>query len=197
MHVRDEKNQLRSAILERLRRLSPGERDAEGRSLSRRLLAIIPTDSAVCAYHAMSTEAPLAFLIGEVIARGDPVFFPRIEDCHIVFRRFTDPAGLVPGPFGVSEPPPNAERLQRETGPLFVLVPGLAFDAQGRRLGRGNGAYDRWIARQRELNPATRFLGVALECQIVPAVPVEPHDQPLDVIVTAREAIETDGRRVE
>lgn len=71
--------------------------------------------------------------------------------------------------------------------PTIVLVPGRAFDRERQRLGRGNGGYDIWIAKQRQQNPATKYWGVAFEHQIVPSIPVESHDQPMDAVVTPRE----------
>ena len=63
----------------------------------------------------------------------------------------------------------------------IILVPGLAFTRQGHRLGRGGGYYDRYLAQL----PSTTFkLGVCFSIQIVPALPIEPHDQPMDAVVT-------------
>lgn len=64
----------------------------------------------------------------------------------------------------------------------LVLVPGLAFTREGQRLGRGGGFYDRLLAR---LSPPTHTLGVALGCQLVPDLPVEPHDRMLDGVIVA------------
>ncbi len=56
-------------------------------------------------------------------------------------------------------------------------------------MGRGNGGYDIWIQQQKNQNPDTQYWGVALDCQIVQEVPVEPHDQKMNAIVTSREII--------
>ena len=65
-----------------------------------------------------------------------------------------------------------------------VLVPGRAFTRLGGRLGRGGGAYDRWINAQRKRNPATVFIGICFKCQIVDDLPMEKHDEKVDEVVT-------------
>ena len=64
--------------------------------------------------------------------------------------------------------------------PDLVIVPGLAFDSRGARLGRGRGFYDRWLNE----NPAVKALGVCFKCQIVESVPTEPHDARVHAILT-------------
>jgi 5-formyltetrahydrofolate cyclo-ligase len=67
-----------------------------------------------------------------------------------------------------------------------AVVPGRAFSRDGHRMGRGNGGYDYWIAAQRKRRPDTRFIGVCFDCQLVQDVPMEAHDQPVDMVVTSR-----------
>ena len=64
--------------------------------------------------------------------------------------------------------------------PDLVIVPGLAFDPTGARLGRGKGYYDRWLGA----NPAVKTLGVCFSCQILEKLPAEPHDAHVDAILT-------------
>ncbi len=85
---------------------------------------------------------------------------------------------MAPGPLpggAWSEPPILVEDLDA------VLVPGLAFDLNGRRLGRGGGHYDRFLVR---LRPDCLRVGVCFEGQIVDTVPADPWDQPVDAVVT-------------
>lgn len=98
----------------------------------------------------------------------------------LVFRRFDGPAVLVPGPFGTSEPGP----LQPSLDPGLVLVPLLAFDGRGGRLGYGGGFYDRTLAWLRGLDPNVRAIGCAYAAQAVDEVPMEPFDQRLDGVAT-------------
>ena len=80
------------------------------------------------------------------------------------------------GAFGVREP----EGGTAAPPPDLVIVPGMAFDLTGARLGRGKGFYDRWLAG----NPAVRKLGVCFQCQVVESVPVESHDARVHAILT-------------
>lgn len=185
MHISDEKEQLRASIDERLQRQAGSSKEAEGRTLCRELLPHIPKGSTVCAYYPMKTEVDIRMLLEELLLRGDNVFLPCFEDNRLVFRKAEDLSTLRKGALGVLEPIQSAEKLSEEDADI-ILVPGRAFDYAGNRMGRGNGGYDRWIAKQRTKYPHILFVGVAFECQIVGQVPTEPHDEPMDAIVTAR-----------
>jgi 5-formyltetrahydrofolate cyclo-ligase len=109
-------------------------------------------------------------------------------DQPLVFRSFTPGDDLVRGAFGVSEPEPGAPEVK----PALVLVPLLAFDDAGRRLGYGAGFYDRTIEALRALGPVTT-VGLAYEAQRLKRVPTAGHDAPLDWIVTEAGAYRTGG----
>lgn len=89
---------------------------------------------------------------------------------------------LVPGSYGIPEPARNAPRLQPEDLDL-VVVPGVAFDAAGNRLGRGAGYYDRFLSL---LPSTTPVIGVGYDFQLTPAIPgLEPHDRRVTTVLTA------------
>lgn len=92
--------------------------------------------------------------------------------------RLTD---LTSGAFGIWEPLPNPTRLVAPDAFDLVLVPGLAFDLNGGRLGRGAGFYDRFLAT---LPKTTRLIGVALDEQIVEKTPRDALDLPVDALAT-------------
>jgi len=100
------------------------------------------------------------------------------------FRLWHPEMQMVPGRFGIPEPPPSAESLS----PDILLVPLIGFDRQGQRIGMGGGFYDRTLEALRAEKPVLA-VGVAFAVQELPSIPVLPHDQPLDWIVTEREAI--------
>ena len=89
--------------------------------------------------------------------------------------------GLTSGAFGIWEPLPNPTRLVAPDAFDVVLVPGLAFDLDGGRLGRGAGFYDRFLSA---LSPKTRLVGVALDEQIVEKAPRDRFDLPVDALAT-------------
>ena len=116
----------------------------------------------------------------EAAAAHGPVLLPVVEGPGrpLAFRRWSPGAALVPGPFGALVPEGGAEEA-----PKVLIVPLLAFTARGDRLGYGGGFYDRTLAMLRARGPALA-IGFAFAAQEAPALPVEPTDERLDLIVT-------------
>jgi 5-formyltetrahydrofolate cyclo-ligase len=111
--------------------------------------------------------------------RGKEYFLPRITAAGLDFCRVNSLEELVPGPLGVREPPPSAERCNIELIDLF-LVPGLGFTKVGDRLGRGGGYYDRAIGHRF----CEKSVGVCFDQQIVSNIPIEPHDFKVGTLLT-------------
>lgn len=106
--------------------------------------------------------------------------YPRVEGAELGFRRVRDPiTELMPGSFGIPEPAASLESIPIGLIDLF-LCPGLAFDWQGGRLGRGRGFYDRTLARSRR--DATKA-GICFPFQRVETTFVDPHDIPMDLVI--------------
>ncbi|CAN7272426.1 5-formyltetrahydrofolate cyclo-ligase [Phyllobacterium sp. LjRoot231] len=121
---------------------------------------------------------PLLFGLRESGAR---LCLPVIIDKRtILFRELVRGAPMVETGFGTAGPPEDAAVLD----PSFMLVPLAAFDERGHRIGYGAGYYDRAIARLQEIGVNPRLIGVAFDCQQVEIVPDEPHDMPLEAILT-------------
>ncbi len=93
---------------------------------------------------------------------------------------------LEVGKFGILEPRAEAERPVPWDEISAVIVPGLAFDKQGNRLGRGGGHFDAMLPQIRGVK-----IGLAFDCQIVDSLPMEEHDVPVDIVVTEERAIYT------
>lgn len=145
------------------------------------LLAMIPEGAVVGLYAAHAHEAPTAAYARFLFERGHELALPRFATKGAVmeFARFADPfeeSDLEVGPFGLLQPQSEAAILQ----PQVVLVPLVGFTADGARLGQGGGHYDRWLAA----NPQAIAIGLAWDCQLIDALPVEPHDHPLAAVVT-------------
>lgn len=134
----------------------------------------------ISAYRRIRTELDPEPLMLALIERGCRLLVPVIEGegLPLKFREWTPGARMVPGPFG-AEVPAGGAWLE----PDLLIVPLLAFDAAGRRLGYGGGFYDRTLARLRAAGPA-RAIGFAYAAQHVEEVPAEETDQLLDAIVT-------------
>lgn len=103
----------------------------------------------------------------------------------LIFRRYTYGEPMQQGPMGTFEP---WDGLPRAT-PDLTFVPLVAFDRRGYRIGYGGGYYDATLAELRHVNPGPA-VGVAFSCQEIEQVPNEPHDQPLDFVLTEKELID-------
>lgn len=173
-------------MTERLKALPDHKRTEESRTLCKELLAATPEDATVCGFFPLRTEPDIRPYLLALLKRKQRVFLPTFENAKLVFRATESLQGLANGALDIPEPPQENEELDRSGGGIIVIVPGRAFDARGNRLGRGAGGYDGWIDSQRSKNSSTCFWGVCLECQIVREIPMEPWDQSMDAVITAR-----------
>jgi 5-formyltetrahydrofolate cyclo-ligase len=176
------KSELRRAIIRRIAALEPGFRRSEEAALIAGFPDLPGFASARTVhlfYSAFPEEIATSELFAISYAMGKSVCCPRVDRSSRALRlhRVTDPADeLCPGIRGIPEP--RADLVEVKPGELdWVLVPGLAFDRRGFRLGRGAGHYDRLLPL---LRPDTPCWSLCLSCQVVEELPVEPHDAPLD-----------------
>jgi 5-formyltetrahydrofolate cyclo-ligase len=139
-------------------------------------------------YAASGGELPTGPLLREAQRRGLPVLWPRVTAEGLVFAA-CEAAALVPGFAGTGEPPAAAPASPLAPGDLIVL-PGLAFDAAGRRLGRGGGHYDRALAA----SPGPLRVGVGYAFQLLEQVPAGGGDQRVDMVVTEAGLLRTRAR---
>jgi 5-formyltetrahydrofolate cyclo-ligase len=181
----EEKRRLRARFLATLRAIPAGRSREAGRAAAATLL-LWP------GFRAISEVACFASLPGEVDttpvfeaaqAAGKSVCLPRMRGADLEFVPVSDLTGLVRAALGVREP--DAACAARSLLPAaLVLVPGLAFDRAGARLGRGAGYYDRALARIRRESPRSTFIGLGFALQIIERVPMHPHDVPVDAVLT-------------
>ncbi len=121
-------------------------------------------------------------LIAAALADGRRVALPGFDAAtgqYVAYEVNHHEQDLVPGKFGIREPHPDLHKVFLTELDL-VIVPGVAFDATGNRLGRGKGFYDRLLGQA----IAADFCGIGYDDQIVPGVPVEPHDVQLHYLLT-------------
>ena len=178
----NEKARLRQELRARRKALDPATRAAAHEAMSRSLEALLPAGP-VALYAGTRDEADATLALVP-----DPLW-PRVVGVALELVRCPR-AELVPGYRGILEPPPTLAPV-----PLAevaaIVVPGVAFDARGHRLGQGGGHYDRLIARARELAAPPLVVALAYDFQIVSRVPDEAHDQRVDRVVTERRVLET------
>jgi 5-formyltetrahydrofolate cyclo-ligase len=170
------------------RRVDSGEPDREraGKSLlvQERFEAAFPAmpGQKIALYSAVRGEVGTDRIRERCLAAGAWLYYPRIsEDGHLTFFRHERDDGWVRGRFGIREPRfvPGEEGVRK--GFNLVVVPGLAFDTAGRRLGRGHGYYDRLLSA---LGGTAVTVGLAFSWQLVPEVPVDAWDVPVNVVIT-------------
>jgi 5-formyltetrahydrofolate cyclo-ligase len=129
------------------------------------------------------------FLMRKLAAELDKaVAVPRGRqiDKRMTFYYLDRDEELESGPYGILQPPADSERIVELEDSSVVLVPGLVFDLKGNRLGWGAGFYDRFLSGEGRGLPK---LGLAFDCQIVDALPAQPHDVPMDAVVTETRVI--------
>lgn len=179
------KEELRRLFLKRRATMDPEEVAAASAAVGRRVLALddFLRAGTVMAYVDVRNEVQTGGLIRVALRRGQrvalPVPRPRSRSITAALAT-TYPEGLVPGPYGIPVPSPDAEPVSPSDLDC-VLVPGVAFDRDGFRLGYGGGYYDRFLAGLRDRVPV---IGLAYAWQVVPRLPREPHDRPVDLVVT-------------
>jgi 5-formyltetrahydrofolate cyclo-ligase len=134
----------------------------------------------VAAYVALDDEVPTGVILDAVLASGRALLLPRVTDAGLEFAAVADLARLRPGQWGVLEASGSRDVASLAPDDL-VLVPGVAFDRGGRRLGRGGGHYDRAFA---PLETPPFRVGLAFSFQLVDSVPVGRSDQSVDGVAT-------------
>jgi 5-formyltetrahydrofolate cyclo-ligase len=176
------KQAMREEALARRASLRAAAPDAAKR-MARNFIAAIPLPSSavVSAYVAIGEETDPAPLIDLLRKEGHPIALPRVvrKGEKLAFHLYGKGATLVPGVFGLSQPGKDWP----EAIPEVLVVPLLAFDWRGRRLGYGGGFYDRTLAALRASGNILA-VGFAFAGQEVPDVPHRESDEPLDWVVT-------------
>ena len=181
--LQQEKQRLRRLMRTRFQAQSAAERREASLCLHRHLLQSVLWQTAwrIAFFASTPEEVDLFPLLEEAFRQGKQVYLPRFLPEKGMYRlvRLEAMDRLRPGRFGILEPasdqPPPTHALD------LILVPGLAFDEKGRRLGRGKGFYDRLL---REYTGAR--CGVAFDWQVVPQVPAGPMDVKMDWLLTPR-----------
>ncbi|MDZ4164373.1 MAG: 5-formyltetrahydrofolate cyclo-ligase, partial [Smithellaceae bacterium] len=121
------------------------------------------------------------------LSEGKILILPKINPLtmELEIYRITDlDRDLEAGLWGIREPQAGSCETFHAGAVDFILVPGVAFDLQGGRIGYGKGFYDRFIRNCKKPGAAVFTAGVAFEIQLQGQIPTEPHDTPVDAIVT-------------
>lgn len=177
-----EKAELRGRVLAERSRRPPAERTAAGRLLRDVLLELPQLQMAgtVAAYYSVGAEPDTRGLLYALWKRGTYVLLPVLRpDGDLDWASFEGPDSLVPGPRGLLEPGEPVRGAAAVTRADVVLVPALAVDQAGNRLGRGGGSFDRALAR---VAPSIPAIALLYDEELVETVPTHPHDRPVTAV---------------
>ena len=176
------KSELRSQIRHTKRQFTQQQLDELSLPIISRLKERLRDARVVMAYYALPDEVCTRQLIDDLLAEGKTVLLPKVlDDETMELRRYTGPDSLCEGAFHIMEPvgEPFTDYQQIDV----ALIPGMAFDAQGHRLGRGKGYYDRFLSQSSIFNFQFKAIGVCFDFQKVTEVPVGPHDVSVNLVI--------------
>ncbi|HHW12372.1 MAG TPA: 5-formyltetrahydrofolate cyclo-ligase [Firmicutes bacterium] len=186
--VKAKKKELRAVYQTKLAQIPEAKVRRWSAQICARALAlpVLPDKQVIAAYCSFGHEVATRPLLAGLLAAGHVLVLPVVDrqSRMMEFRRVDSLDALTPGVYGILEPQ-SGELCSPEEIELF-FIPGLAFDRQGNRLGRGGGYYDRYLSTVR---PDAAKIGLAFQLQIAEALPVAPHDIKVDAVLTEQEII--------
>ena len=183
----EEKRAVRQAMRARREALDPGARAAASLRACQQVLTLPEVQAArtLALFAATRGELDLSPLADDRRGAGIPLLYPRVVadlSPRLRFHVISRPEQLSVGAYGILEPPADAPEVLAEEIDV-VLVPGLAFDEGGRRLGYGGGYYDEVAARLRAAGQGF-LLGVGFDFQLIETCPADERDVAIDCVVT-------------
>lgn len=182
--------------------LPPAERASAEAAVFGKLFSLPAWQTAplICGYVATRGELDLTPVWRQAVAQGKtyalPVTVSGAREGSMIFRALSyfSPSALAPARFGILEPRESCPTLEPlDFSGALVLVPALAFDGDGFRLGYGGGYYDRFLSSLREAGIPVTTVGLVFSVCRAPTLPREPHDMPVDVIIDERSVTVTHG----
>jgi 5-formyltetrahydrofolate cyclo-ligase len=188
--VQTAKAELRREMIARRDALPADVRSAVAETIAARPFPVSAAGVVVSGFMPMKGEINPLPLMKKFSGKGARLALPVItgRGRPLVMRAWNFGEPLVSGVWGIREPPVQAAEVE----PDILLVPLVAFDRAGRRLGYGGGYFDLTITRLRARKPIVA-MGIAFAVQEIAAVPAAPHDAALDLVLTEREIIDLRG----
>jgi len=175
--LKERKSMLRTELLAARVRQSVADRKAAGEALRDVILGLPETGMAgtIAAYLSVGTEPQTAGLVFALWKRGSYVLLPVLRpDYDLDWASYEGPESLAEGPRGLLEPTEPRRGVAAITSADLIIVPALAADRRGNRLGRGGGCYDRALAR---VGPAVPTVALLYDGELLDEVPAGLHDQ--------------------
>ena len=180
----NDKTELRKKIRELKRAVSAEEKLRRSEAVMRRVEALPEFEKArvVLLYWSMADEVQTHEFVNRWYDKK-VLLLPCVEGDDLLLRQYTGPECLVAGEqFGIGEPAATLPVFTELERVEMIVVPGVAFDRTGNRMGRGRGFYDRLL----KSTPNAVKVGVAYDFQMIESVPVEPHDVKMDRVISEK-----------
>ncbi len=174
------KKELRKVMLAKRNALLQSYRDVKSQNLVETLvgLDVVQNADILLLYSAIGSEVNVTNIMSHL---PDKQFaFPRVCKDEMDFYLINSLTDFSPGAFGVLEPNSYCEKIATEDADVVCIVPGVAFDKKGARMGYGKGYYDKYFS----LHPGIYKIGVAFEEQVLETLAVEEHDIRMDLLIT-------------
>lgn len=188
------KKELRRSIGALRRAVPASARAVRDRAIADATMALDAMASArtIAAYSAVRGEVDPRRIVERCWSLGHTVVLPRVDRAQgtLGWYEHSNDRPLREGAFGIGEPAEDAAAVAADRIDV-VLVPAVAYDERGHRLGQGMGFYDRALPL---LTRAVR-IGLAFDFQLVAELPNDPHDQPVDFVVTDRHVLDARAHR--
>ena len=176
------KEELRRSVRRLKQQYTPAQLEELSQAVIARLRPRLVEAQTILAYYSLPDEVCTRQLIDELIAEGKTVLLPKVLDAgRMELRRYTGPHDLTEGAYGIMEP--VGEPFTDYALIDIALIPGMAFDAAGHRLGRGRGYYDRFLNSQWSMVNGQWLIGLCFDFQKVPVLPSDDHDIPVDIVI--------------
>jgi 5-formyltetrahydrofolate cyclo-ligase len=185
---RTTKAQLRTAALAARDALPVADRRRAAQAIAMRRFPVpLGEGTIVAGYSPIRSECDPVPLMRSLAGKGAQLALPVIDgkDKPLSFSEWRQGGHLVAGPFGILQPRTDAISVD----PDIILVPLAAFDRNLRRIGYGAGYYDRTLAALRQQRRVVVAVGIAFAAQEVAKIPLDEHDEGLDLVLTERETI--------
>ena len=180
-NIKDEKDSIRSYVARIRSGLTNVEIDRASCQISQNLLDLnsYRLSKSIAIYFPISGEVATKSIFEAALGAEKEVYFPRVNGSSLDFYKIQNLKQLKPGSFGVLEPEGGPYKADHQQIDLFI-IPGLAFDRSGNRLGYGKGYYDRALIGV----PDSKKVGICYGFQVLESVPTTEHDQKVGTVIT-------------
>ncbi len=188
-----EKHKIREQMLSKRQKLRKEDIQSKSLQAERMFCAMEEFQKAdrVFAYKSVNGEMDTSEIITRALHLGKEVYLPKVTGKHeMEFYRIFSEEEVAPGKYGILEPVSDELVNWSEHKNSVMIVPGVAFDEEGNRIGYGAGFYDRYFTRISKGNPNILIVAMAYDFQVLKEIPSEPFDWKMDRIVTQNQVID-------